>query len=103
MKYIDAVIKGTLEPAGNYIDENEIDYAGAIYSVTYKPDLVTPVLTTKAIGTFPVSLSSKEAIGSRSDNQVAISSITYKAAKFEMESGKGGLYGQFLSDIQSKL
>jgi len=97
--YISSVRRGELEPSGNYIDNNELDYVASIYAVTFKPDMTSPVYVSKGVGCFPNSLEDKEIIGSRSSNELSIMSMSYTCADYQMDSSKGSLYNDFIENI----
>ena len=97
--YIDAVRLGVLEPSGHYIDTKTLDYVGSIYAVSFKPDMTSPVYTSKSIGIFPVTLGDKEILGSRTDNAIGITPISYQCASYKSEVGRGALYSEFLNTI----
>ena len=93
VEYIRAIVSGgylrgnevvPLKPnAQYYIDENDpnyygtLDYAASIYIVKYMPDMETITYIGKAIGAIPVSLPSRDLIGNKTSNDLAIVPFDY--------------------------
>lgn len=71
-----------MKPSGEYLDESgteygALDYATSIYVVKYKPDMRNITYIGKSIGCIPSSLPSKENIGSKTSNELAMLPFDY--------------------------
>lgn len=93
VEYIRAIVSGgfynsnnrswtPIKPSSKYLNPSNIyygtlDYAASIYIVKYKPNMTDISYICKAIGCIPVSLPSKELIGSLSANEIALVPFDY--------------------------
>lgn len=88
VEYIKQVIRGDIEPAEKYYDpDNEdyfgtLDYLASIYIVKYMQDMKTVSYVSKCTGVYPVSLPSKELIGSRNTNEITMLPFEYACVGF---------------------
>ncbi|MFW6219378.1 MAG: hypothetical protein ACOC33_00790 [bacterium] len=92
VEYIRAIINGgyndgggwiPIKPASQYLNVNDssyygtLDYAASIYIVKYKPNMTDISYISKSIGCIPVSLPSKELIGTKATNELALIPFDY--------------------------
>ena len=76
-----------IKPASDYLTEGTekygtLDYAASIYIVKYMPDMEKITYIGKAIGAIPVSLPSRELIGNKTSNDLAILPYDYVCGGF---------------------
>jgi len=90
IEYIYNQLWGDLKPAAKYLDPNSaefgsLDYATSAFIVKYDPTFSDPpVMVGKATGIFPTTLPVKEVIGTRSNRELVMESITYTCSYYEV-------------------
>lgn len=102
VNYIEQVILGYIDPAEQYIDSGELDYATSAFVMRFKPDMKSIVYLGKAIGIFPINLPNKEIIGSRQTPQLTTFSINYMCTDYREVAliGNGSLQSKtFVNDM----
>ena len=88
VEYIREILRGEIAPADKYLNRYNIGYFGAqdylasLYIVKYLPDMDTITYVAKCTGVFPLSLPSKELIGSRTTNEITILPFEYSCISF---------------------
>ena len=76
-----------IKPSNDYLRPGNgrfatIDYAASIYFVKYMPDMNTITYIGKVLGCFPTGLPSKELIGTKTSNELAMISFDYVLGGF---------------------
>jgi len=90
IEYIYNQLWGDLKPAAKYLDPEHsefgsLDYATSAFIVKYDPSFSDPpVMVGKATGIFPTALPVKEVIGTRSNRELVMQSITYTCSYYEV-------------------
>lgn len=92
VEYIRELLKGNIEPDKKYLEESTNDdplsyygaqdYLASLYIVKYIPDMKTITYIAKCVGVYPLSLPSKELIGTRSANDICILPFEYSCIAF---------------------
>ena len=119
-EYIRAIVSGgfwngkdftPIKPATDYLTEGTtkygtLDYASSIYLVKYMPDMEKITYIGKAIGAIPVSLPSRELLGNKTTNDLAIIPFDYVCGGFRewihTNSKNKHLYSELEQQILSK-
>lgn len=81
--YIEDVILGQVNPTDMYIQNYMLDYATCIYILKYKPDMQSLTYFGKAVGVFPISVPTKEVIGTRNSYQTTVYTISYVCTDYQ--------------------
>lgn len=101
-----------LAPGGKYLDPSQVnfgtlDYATSIYAVKYKPDMKTITYIGKSIGCIPSALPSKELIGVRTTNDLALLPFDYTVGAYREYVGlhdtNAWLYSELEELIQQSI
>jgi hypothetical protein len=87
MEYIREILRGTIQPADKYLDENSqyfgaIDYLASFFIVKYLPDMREISYVGKCVGVYPMTLPSKQLIGSRTTNEVCVLPFEYSCIAY---------------------
>ena len=89
VEYIRELLKGTIQPDPKYLTYDESnqyygsqDYLASLYIVKYIPDMQTITYISKCIGVYPLSLPSKELIGTRAANDICVLPFEYSSIAF---------------------
>jgi hypothetical protein len=81
--YIEQVILGEVQPTELYYSDKTLDYATCAYIIKYKPDLRSITYIGKAIGLFPVSIPTKEVVGTRNNYQTTVYTVPYICTDYQ--------------------
>jgi hypothetical protein len=81
--YIEQVILGEVQPTELYYSDKTLDYATCAYVIKYKPDLRSITYIGKAIGLFPVSIPTKEVVGTRNNYQTTVYTVPYICTDYQ--------------------
>lgn len=91
IEYIYNQLWGDLLPADKYLDPDQInffgalDYATSAFIIKYDPSFSDPpVMVGKATGIFPTGLPVKEVIGTRSNRELVMQTVTYTCSYYEV-------------------
>jgi len=101
IEYIYNQLWGDLKPHSDYIDPKndkfgQLDYATSAFIVKYDPTFSDPpVMVGKATGIFPTALPVKEPIGTRSNRELVMETVSYTCSYYEVVHPKSML--QFYS------
>jgi len=101
IEYIYNQLWGDLKPHPDYIDPTshkfgQLDYATSAFIVKYDPTFSDPpVMVGKATGIFPTALPVKEPIGTRSNRELVMETVSYTCSYYEVVHPKSML--QFYS------
>lgn len=87
IEYIRDLLKGVIQPNDMYINPESSefgaqDYLASLYIVKYIPDMKSISYIGKCTGVFPLSLPSKELIGSRNTNEICILPFEYSCISY---------------------
>jgi hypothetical protein len=88
VEYMRNILIGEIEPDPKYLDSTDFenfgaqDYLASLYIVKYIPDMKTISYISKCIGVFPLSLPSKELIGSRTTNEICVLPFEYSCIAY---------------------
>ena len=80
--YMEQVALGYMDPAEEYLESGELDYATSAFVMRFKPDMKSMVYLGKAVGIFPINLPSKDIIGSRQSVQLTTINVSYACADY---------------------
>lgn len=87
--YMHELVDGFIEPPAKYYadifspDFGCLDYAGSFFFVKYEPNFKDIKFVGKATGVFPQSLPNKEALGTKTQNDIILLPFTYNCAYYE--------------------
>jgi hypothetical protein len=88
IEYIRDILKGVIKPDEKYINPNDLqhfgaqDYLGSFYVVKYILDMKEVSYIGKCFGVYPLTLPSKDLIGSRLTNEIAMLPIEYACVAY---------------------
>jgi hypothetical protein len=87
IEYMRDLLKGVIQPNAKYIDPTSSefgaqDYLASLYIVKYIPAMKTISYIGKCTGVYPLSLPSKELIGSRNTNEICILPFEYSCISY---------------------
>lgn len=87
IEYIRDLLKGSIEPNEKYLDiDSEYygvqDYLASAYVVKYIPDMKTITYIGKCVGIYPLTLPSKELIGTRTNNEIGVIPFEYSCTAY---------------------
>ena len=87
IEYMRDLLKGVIQPDQKYLTPGSEyfgaqDYLASLYIVKYIPDMKTISYIGKCTGVYPLSLPSKELIGSRNTNEICILPFEYSCISY---------------------
>ena len=97
VNYISDVVYGHRNPSNP--TSGELDYATAAYVVKFRPNMRDITYIGQAKGVFPINIPSKELLGSRQTNDLAMIGMNYMCADYNNHLGNSWVIGDFENQV----
>lgn len=97
VNYISDVIYGNKSPKDP--KSIELDYATCAYVVKFRPNMRDVIYVGQAKGVFPINIPSKELLGSRQTNALAMIGMNYMCADYNNHLGNSWIIDDFENQV----